>query len=179
MKYKLPEYKKYIEQLNNETKEHSIRVAALCDKYAYTENVDRNKAYKVGLLHDIGKIFIPSRILKKDTSLTGLEREMIDLHSYYGYKILKEIGESKEIYLPVLFHHGFGKHRLTETDEPIDEYDIKMIRLIHSIDIYDALTNKRVYHGAEDCQKVFEILKKDVLCSDRLLNAMYENMSDK
>ena len=170
--YKFKEYRKYLEQLNNETEEHSIRVAQLCEKYAKTECVNEDVAYKIGLLHDIGKIFIPSRILKKDTRLTELEREMIDLHSYYGYKMLKEIGEPKSIYLPVLFHHGFGKHQLSKIDESIDENDIKAIRLIHTMDIFDAMASKRAYHSAYVIDDVLKILGKDILCDEKLYCAL-------
>lgn len=175
MKYVLPEYKKYLEQLNNETEEHSIRVADLCKKYAKVEKVNEDIAYKVGLLHDIGKIFIPSRVLRKNAKLTPLEKQMIDLHSYYGYKMLKDIGEPKKIYMPILFHHGFGRSKLETITEPLDEKEIKLIRLVHSIDILDAVTQKRVYRGAMTVENALNILRKDDLCDENLYEAIKKN----
>ncbi|MGC8943928.1 MAG: HD-GYP domain-containing protein [Caldisericia bacterium] len=44
-----------------------------------------------GLLHDIGKIELPLEILNKPGKLTSNEYEIVKLHPYYGYEILKNI----------------------------------------------------------------------------------------
>ncbi len=169
MDIKFEKYEKYIKQFNEETRKHSIRVAELCKKYAYTEMIDEELAYKVGLLHDIGKIYIPTRILRKDTSLDNLERQIIDLHSYYGYKLLKdELNESPEVYLTSLYHHGYGKVKLENINEPITEGAVKLIRLVHCLDIFEAMTSKRVYHKARPADRALEIIEKDDMCSDFL-----------
>ena len=172
MEHIFNEYKSFLEQLNNETEGHCIRVAEKCKKYAKVENVDEELAYKVGLLHDIGKIFIPSRILRKNANLTVLERQLIDLHAYFGYKMLKDRGEASNIFMPTLYHHGFGKRKLETVDDPLNEEEIKLIRLVHSIDILDAMTQKRVYHDANSIENVLKILENDKLCD----KALFENI---
>lgn len=168
------QYKNYLEQLNNETEEHCLRVAEKCKTYADVENVDKELAYKIGLLHDIGKIFIPSRILKKNCNLTVLERQLIDLHSYFGFKMLKDNEESSDVYMPVLLHHGFGKTKLEIVAEPVTEKQVRLTRLVHTIDILDAMTQKRVYHEAAPLSKVIEILKNDELCDIKLIEKIKE-----
>ena len=166
-------YQKFIGQLNAETQQHSYNVAALCESCAAPLMMNTHLAYKIGLLHDIGKVFIPSRIMKKNKGLTELERGIIDLHSYFGYQLLKEIGEPAEVTLPVLFHHGFNKYKLTEYDEVLTPDIVKYIYLVHSADIYDAMTSTRVYHSALDKQYVYDMLAEDAMCSRSILSAIY------
>jgi putative nucleotidyltransferase with HDIG domain len=162
------DYSSVLGQLNEETQLHSKRVALICELLAPQMRLDSNIAYKVGLLHDVGKIYIPSRILKKNHCLTQLEREIIDLHSYFGYKLLKSIGEPPIVYMPALFHHGFWKDKLTHDDEPLTGEIIKYVYLVHAVDIYDAVTNRRVYHEAASKSVVMDILKEDVMCTDEI-----------
>lgn len=165
-------YKAYIKQLNEETRKHSLRVAQICKTLAPSQSVDSETAYKVGLLHDIGKIYIPSRILKKNTGLSPLERDVVDLHSYYGYKTLKDMGESPEIYVPVLFHHGIGKPKLSSVQEPLSEDITRMIYLLHSVDVYEAMTSKRTYHEPAKKDAVLKILSNDVFCTKNIINEL-------
>lgn len=170
----IDDYKKILEQLNNETERHSISVAEICKTIAPKMNLDPDIAYLIGLVHDIGKIYIPGRILKKNGRLSDIEREVIDLHSYYGYRILKEYGEKDIIYMPVLLHHGFGKAHLKLVDEQISVNIMEYTSLVHSVDIYDAMSSKRAYHTPIDFETICEILRDDVLCADNLLALIKE-----
>lgn len=148
-----------LQQLNNETKEHSVRVAELCQKGAGQNRLDPDLAYRIGFLHDIGKIYIPPRILKKKTKLTAVERTVVDMHSYYGYKFLKDNRESKRVYLPILYHHKdkpiFPEHpKMPSEIQPYTE-------LIRCMDMFDALTNERAYHSAISKEKAIQILRKN------------------
>ena len=79
-----------VNKLNDETKQRSYNVADICKKLAPRFGLNTDEMYTIGLMHDIGKMYIPDAILKKDGALSVLEREIIDLHSYYGYVILKK-----------------------------------------------------------------------------------------
>lgn len=173
------DYKSIIDQLNEETREHSYSVSKICRAISESVGLDPDLSEKIGLLHDIGKIYIPSRILKKNGKLTSVEREVIDLHSYYGYRILKVHGEDPIVYIPVLFHHGFNKTRLFMEDEPISDGAINYTYLIHSVDIYDATMSKRSYHMPMSFEFVYKLLHEDPLCPDNVLQAIvkYENLS--
>ena len=164
-------YNLFLKQLNDNMERHSHNVAKISSSIAEKMGLDKERAYKIGLVHDIGKIYIPSRILKKNEKISGLEREIIDLHSYFGYQLLREKEEPDEIALPVLYHHGFEKPKLKPIEhKKLDEEMMIYISLIHSVDIYDAMTSNRPYHSPEAIDKVIEELKDDKLCNDILLN---------
>lgn len=163
-------YDLFLKQLDNNTEKHSHNVAEMCFRLAEHLNIDRETAYKVGLVHDIGKIYIPSRILKKSDKITPLEREIVDLHSYYGYRILRDRGESSEICIPVLFHHGFDKVKLQDVGEikMTDEMNV-LLKLVHSVDIYDAMISSRPYHTPFTMEEVYKVLMEDPLCDEKIL----------
>ena len=163
-----------IYQLNQETQDHSKRVANICKSLAYDLSIDSNIAYKMGLYHDIGKIYIPSKIMKKQLKLTSLEREIIDLHAYYGYRLLKDAGEPSVIYLPVLFHHGYWKTKINvPEDEYMDENTIKYVYLLHSADVFDAMTSRRVYHKAFPVNEALKELSMDMMSTAQIIELLY------
>ncbi|ODP26581.1 HD-GYP domain-containing protein [Paenibacillus sp. PK4536] len=110
------------------------------------------------LLHDIGKIRIPSSILSKPERLTDLEYEEIKLHTEYGFKMLKD-----EPGIPLLAAHCAYQHheRLNGSGYPrgITEPDIHdYAKWIAIADSYDALTTSRVYRSALLPHQALEVL---------------------
>ena len=69
-------------------------------------------------IHDIGKYYIPDNILDAPRPLTRLEREVIDMHAYYGYEACKELNYGTEdVKELVLLHHGMNKYRKLKDDQ--------------------------------------------------------------
>ena len=159
-------------QLNKETREHSLSVASICEECAPELGLFRDICFKIGYLHDVGKIFIPSRILKKNMSLNHAEREVVDLHSYFGYRLLSEAGEPAIVCLPVLFHHGFNKPRLSEPDEPITEEILRYVALVHSVDIFDAMSRTRPYHDGFERNEVMKVLGEDPMSTPEVIKVL-------
>ena len=58
-----------------------------------------------GLVHDVGKIGVPERVLLKPGRLTREEFDWIRQHPEMGYRILKDIPQLKDILPGVLYHH--------------------------------------------------------------------------
>ena len=166
-------------QMNQETKTHSKDVADICCKSAVILGLDPDRAYTIGLLHDIGKIYIPSRILKKDNKLNELEREIIDMHSYYGYRIVMERGESADVYIPILYHHGFSKPKIEEPKEQITTEMLRYTMLIHSADIYDARVKKRTYHDPLPQDEVIKILREEKIADRDTVDAIMRVVQEK
>ena len=107
--------------------------------------------------------------------MVPIEREIIDLHSYIGYQLLRELGTPPDIYIPVLYHHGFNKHTLCTINESVAGYDtLSFIRLVHAADIYEARKSKRCYHDKTDVTIILNDMKKDWLCNENILNALQE-----
>lgn len=45
-----------------------------------------------GILHDVGKLGVPTRLLRKDGPLTPDERRIVELHPEYGHEMVRGIG---------------------------------------------------------------------------------------
>jgi HD-GYP domain-containing protein (c-di-GMP phosphodiesterase class II) len=104
-----------------------------------------------GMLHDVGKISIPSEILTKPTQLTALEFNLIKTHPDSGYEILKDIEFPWPIARIVLEHHervnGSGYPRGLKENEILLESKIMSVA-----DVVEAISSHRPYrpaHGIE------------------------------
>lgn len=132
------------------TRGHSQNVATLTREIAkemkLPEKGVRN-AYWAGLIHDIGKTLIPDSILNKKSDLSAEEFENIQKHPLWGYQILKNSQELKELARYVLYHHerwdGKGYPEGLKKDK------IPLISQIISVaDGWDAMRSKRAYRDA-------------------------------
>ncbi|MDD3680461.1 HD domain-containing phosphohydrolase [Mesotoga sp.] len=100
-----------------------------------------------GLLHDIGKLWIPSEILSKPGRLNHIEFEMIKEHSRLGYEVLKEIEFDFPIADYVIQHH----ERLNGSGYPFGlkgEEILMPARIIAVADVVEAISSHRPYRPA-------------------------------
>jgi len=94
--------------------------------------------------HDIGKTCAPPHILKKQTPLTKVEKEILDQHAAAGYILLSYYHRDAEHFAAIVArdHHerrdGSGKPR------GIDLTD-RMVEIVAACDVYDALISPRPY----------------------------------
>lgn len=131
------------------TYRHSVSVAtfSLALGISLNLNIKELKELFVGaLLHDIGKLFVPSSILLKNGPLTTKEFEIMKGHPRkgYNYLILKNLGISNKALRICLEHH----ERIDGTGYPnnLKQNEIGILSKIVSIaDVYDALTSNRSY----------------------------------
>ena len=93
-------------RLDATTYNHSVRVMKIASEIESFYGLGDNYLSIAALLHDIGKVYISRKVLDKVSPLTGLEREIISLHPYYGYKILKDYDINEDVCRLVLYHHG-------------------------------------------------------------------------
>ena len=96
-----------LRRLDSTTYNHSVRVMMISAEVEEYLNLTDHKLMCAALFHDIGKAYVPFDILDKKERLTGLERELVDLHSYFGYCMLNSIKVEEDICRIVLYHHGF------------------------------------------------------------------------
>ncbi len=97
-----------LELYDHYTGGHSEEVAFLAGEIASRMKLnekDVNEIYWAGIVHDIGKIGIPSDIINKPDKLTLEEYRQIQDHPVFGYQILSKSEDLKEIALLVKFHH--------------------------------------------------------------------------
>ena len=124
------------------------------------DNEHVRQAGMAGLLHDIGKMMIPSEILSKPGKLTEAEFELVKSHPAEGYKLLQEGNGISEIALDVCLHH----HEKINGNGYPDQLSGEQISLFAKMgavcDVYDAITSNRPYKNgwepAESIRKMAE-----------------------
>ena len=145
-------------RLDATTYNHSVRVMKIASEIESFYGLGDNYLSIAALLHDIGKVYISRKVLDKVSPLTGLEREIISLHPYYGYKILKDYDINEDVCRLVLYHHGMDPLCLTPVETDNTEKIREMARLLHSIDSFEALTSDRPYHRGYRTEEALKIM---------------------
>ncbi len=140
-------FSKIIDNKSHFTYNHSKGISEIAHKAAMLSGYDKITAQKVkiaGLLHDLGKLAIPTEILDKPGKLTEEEFMTIKSHTYFTKKILREIGGIDDIAEWAANHHekldGSG-YPEGLTGENLDDIS----RLMAVCDMYQALTEDRPY----------------------------------
>lgn len=128
---------------------HSLNVALISNvfgKWLHFSPEDIELLTLAGLLHDIGKLMIPSEIITKPEKLTEQEYATIKTHAMRGYYILKGKDISDRVKNVALMHHekidGSGYPQGLKGDQ-IDDF----AKIISIADVYDAMTSARIYRG--------------------------------
>jgi putative nucleotidyltransferase with HDIG domain len=127
---------------------HSIAVCALMIALARQLNLDENmvrEAGFAGLLHDIGKIGIPLKVLNKPGKLTDSEFAIVKSHPEVGAKILIDSYDVSPLVLDVCLHHH---EKMDGTGYPhgLKGENISMFARMGAVcDVYDAITSNRPY----------------------------------
>jgi HD superfamily phosphohydrolase YqeK len=100
-----------------------------------------------GMLHDVGKLGVPTKVLQKTGNLTEEEYAAIQLHPLRGLEIIQEIGFLDEALAGIMHHHeridGRGYPMGLAGDE-IPEF----ARVLAVADAFDCMTSTRSYRGA-------------------------------
>lgn len=140
------------------TRGHSERVARYSVMIARHMEMTPEEVRTVrlgALLHDIGKIGIDDRILRKPTALTGEEFEVMKTHPVKGAIIMGQIPQLKDVVPGIRHHHekwagGGYPEGLSGTGIP------RIARIIAVADTFDAMTTTRPYQKAMPLPYVIE-----------------------
>jgi HD-GYP domain-containing protein (c-di-GMP phosphodiesterase class II) len=137
-------------------------------EYIGLSQAERVRVKRAGLLHDIGKLAVPNRILDKAGRLTSNEWEVVRLHPYYSYQILERVPVFGEFAFDASAHHermdGRGYYRNLRGDQLS-----LCARILATADKFDALSADRPYRAGLPIDRVCSILNEDVgldLCPD-------------
>ncbi|MFO7568586.1 MAG: PAS domain S-box protein [Smithellaceae bacterium] len=136
-----------VESRDPYTAGHQRRVADLAYAIAQEMHLDANRMEGLrmaGMIHDLGKISIPSEILTKPTKLTNVEYQIIQTHAQSGYEILKDIEFPWPIARMILEHH----ERINGSGYPnhLKANDILLESKILSVaDVVEAMASHRPY----------------------------------
>jgi HD-GYP domain-containing protein (c-di-GMP phosphodiesterase class II) len=123
-----------------------------------------NGIYTAGIIHDIGKIGIPSDILSKPGKLSEIEFSLIKAHSQIGYDVLKNIDFPYPVARWILQHH----ERLNGSGYPAglgkDEISLEA-KILAVADVVDAMASHRPYRVALGVEAALDEItqQKDML----------------
>ncbi|PWH12054.1 MAG: hypothetical protein DDG60_14735 [Anaerolineae bacterium] len=148
---------------DRETEGHTLRVTELTLKLAQAIGFSEEECVHIrrgALLHDMGKLAVPDRILLKPDSLTEDEWEIMRMHPLYAYEMLAPIEYLRPALEIPLAHHerwdGSGYPRGLKGEEiPL------VARIFSVIDVWDALTSDRPYRLAWSQQATLEYIRKN------------------
>ena len=142
---------------------HQRRVAHLACAIAEEMNLDEDKIEGIrmaSIIHDVGKVYVPSEMLSKPSELSDLEFSIIKTHPQIGYDILKPVEFPWPIAVIVLQHHEkmdgsgypkgiFGKDILIET------------KILTVADVVEAMASYRPYRAALGIDKALAEIKEN------------------
>jgi putative two-component system response regulator len=115
--------------------------------------------YRGGLIHDIGKIFVPEAILRKPGPLNAEEERQMRAHAVIGESIVKPLPSAADTLTIIRHHHerfdgggypdGLCGHRI-----PL------LARIVSVSDAYDALASDRPYRARRNPEEAVETLMR-------------------
>lgn len=154
---------KIVEVKDPYTAGHQQRVSQLATAIAKELNLSQDKIEGIriaSLIHDAGKIGVPTEILSKTTTLSDIEFSLIKEHSQIGYDILKSIDFSYPVARIVLQHHekidGSGYPNKLKGDEILLE-----AKILGVADVVEAMSSHRPYRPALGIDKALEEISQN------------------
>lgn len=167
--YNLNESMRYqlsmLSTLDTFTLKHSENVASMTSKLC--KHLGLNNRFTVyctmcAYLHDIGKSFIPAKILQKNAKLTDEEFEIMKTHTTIGYKICMDDLKLRPYANGPLYHHeGLDGSGYPNGDVKEDiPYEAQIIRVA---DEFDAICSRRQYKSHIDISDTLKILAEKTI----------------
>jgi putative nucleotidyltransferase with HDIG domain/PAS domain S-box-containing protein len=165
---------------------HQRRVSVLASAVAREMGLPEEQMEGIriaALLHDIGKITVPTEILNKPTRLSSAEFSIIQTHPQIGYNILKGIDFRAPIALVALQHH----ERIDGSGYPLGLTGTETIleaRILAVADVVEAMASHRPYRPALGIERAMEEvlqyrgIRYDPACVDACLNVFTKNGFD-
>jgi putative nucleotidyltransferase with HDIG domain len=144
------------------TRDHTLETSVLAVQLGRRLGLEEQSLERLrtaARLHDIGKIGIPERILRKKVKLTAKEMAIIQKHPEIGARILHPIQALRDIAQIVEHHHerwdGTGyPHGLAGEAIPVES------RILAVIDSFHAMTSHRVYQHNKTTAKAVEEIER-------------------
>lgn len=139
----------HLKQRDEYTATHCVNVCVLAITFGRWLGLANEALRDLGLgalLHDLGKMRVPSEVLNKAGRLTDEEFAVMKAHPEIGHRLLSEGSDlSPEVLDIVLYHHeriGGQGYPAGLCGEQLGRYT----KIVSIVDVYDAVTSDRVYH---------------------------------
>lgn len=154
------------------TYDHSINVSMYCISLykAWKPKAPRNEIVMAGLgglLHDLGKIKIPTAIINNPGKLSDEDFLVIKKHPGYGNSLIQEShcaceGVDFEVIRRIVYEHheNFNGTGYPQGLEGVDIHELARVTAI--ADFFDAITTKRSYHEALKVEDALAVMARSV-----------------
>jgi putative nucleotidyltransferase with HDIG domain len=145
------------------TNDHSQRMCVLAEVVCRELNCDSNDIWAVhwaSLLHDIGKIGVPDRILRKGGPLTEEEWVIMKKHPEIGARIVAPVKKLENVAPLIQAHH----ERFDGTGYPFGLKGVEIplgARILSIVDAYTAMTDDRVYRKPRSLKDAIDELRRE------------------
>src|SRR5215831_13614858 len=152
-----------VEAKNSVTDQHSSGLADYAAKLGQNLGMTEEELEELRLgclLHDIGKVSIPDRILLKPERLSAEETEIVRQHPVTGEQICAPLKSLRRI-LPMIRHHHERFDGSGYPDGLRGEEIPLQARIVQIADVYDALIKDRPYRAALSSEEALEILRRE------------------
>ena len=154
----------FMQARDDYTYRHNLAVSMFSNLLGGWLGMDKQELAQLttaALLHDVGKMLVPDYILNHPGKLTPEQFDEVKKHAVYGYEILKATtGITHRQALVALQHHerldGSG-YPYGLTASKIDLFS----RIVSVVDVFHAMTSKRVYRDASPFYEVLLQISKD------------------
>jgi PAS domain S-box-containing protein/putative nucleotidyltransferase with HDIG domain len=164
-----------VEKRDPYTAGHQQRVAGLACAIGTEMGLSEEKIdgiRMIGVIHDIGKMYVPAEILSKPGQLNEVEFKMIKAHARVGYDILKKVEFPWPIAQVIAQHH----ERIDGSGYPSGlsgENILLEARIIGVADVVEAIASHRPYRPALGIDKAIEEIsqKKGTLYDPEVVDA--------
>ena len=161
---------------------HSVNVCILSVMTGITLGYHRGELELLGigaLLHDLGIIKMPEKVINKPSALTSEEWEIIKMHPIFGYEIITEAGNLDEGHAIIALQHhenydGTG-YPLGISGDQFSEY----AQIVSLADKFDAITSDRHYRKAYPPIEAYEMCEASMnyLVSETVARAFMYNIA--
>lgn len=144
------------------TRGHSERVAALARtiaRHLSLPDETRQKLWIAALLHDVGKIGIEDRVLRKVGQLTDEEYEQMKRHTVIGAEIMSSIEQLRDAIPVIRWHHESWNGSGYPDGKKGEEIPLSA-RIVAVADTFDAITTNRPYQQAYSLEEAIAIITK-------------------
>lgn len=142
----------WLTQLKNRdeyTAIHSLNVCVLSLTFGRSLNIAKDQLIELGLgalLHDIGKMRVPLKVLNKPGKLTSDEFEIMKSHPGMGYELIRNDKNLSPEVLAIVRHHHERLNGQGYPDQLVGQDISYFTKIVSITDVYDAITSDRVYH---------------------------------
>lgn len=142
---------------------HSVNVCLLTAIQAAQANLEEEvrEAALAGLLHDVGKVSVPTGVLDKKEALTRTEAAQISVHSVAGARLLSALADTPRLVTVGAWEHhlhhdgtgGYPRPTRCSSPHPVSQ-------MIAMADFFDALTSRKPYRTEQPRERVMEMMRE-------------------